>query len=742
MARNQREDEVAIKLDDINGSPCSNNFQGRSESLRRRNKEFWDQENHLGYLNLGRAEVVKCSSNVSFRTRSWKSVMSMTKSRLINPPEEPCQSSVNSGRIPEEVQDYEEDDDIDDIPEEYKRMKFSKLTMLQSVSLVLVIVALACSLWFPAIKRCKVWGLPLWKWEIMVLALICGRLASGWGIRVVLFFIERNILMRKRVLYFVYGLKKSVQNSLWLGLVLLVWHSIFHDRFKKETESKILPYVNRVLVCFLVGTLIWLMKTLLVKVLASTFHVNTFFERIQEALFNQYVIKLLSSSPLFKRHDTEEEVLAELQELEKAGVTLPGELGTTLPPRSRKVIGIGRERKIPMIGKISRFSRTMYKREDEEISIDHLHKLNQKNISAWNMKRMVNIVQHGDLSTLDEQLLNSKIEDEALLQIRSECQAKEAANRIFQNVVKPGSECIYLEDVMRFMSKEEALKTMHLFGVAAENKGISKSCHMDWMVKAFRERRALGLSLTDTKTAVDKLHNFLNIIVAIITLIIWLIILKVPITQFFVFLSSQLVLVVFMFGNTCRTVFEAIIFLFVIHPFDVGDRCEVDGVMMVVDEMNILTTVFLRYDNQKIIYPNSILATKPIGNYQRSPDMGDAIDFCINISTPMEKITSMKERITGYIEGKNEHWQPGPVVIMRDVIDMNKLMMSVWLAHRLNYQDMQERFLRREALLEEMIKIFKELDIEYRLLPVDVNVQNLPPPVSNRLPSTWKAYAS
>ncbi|KAF3950964.1 hypothetical protein ACB098_01G070700 [Castanea mollissima] len=740
MARSQREDEVAIKLDDTNGSPCSNNCQGRSESLRRRNKEFWDQENHFGYLNSDRAEVVKCSSNVSLRIRSWKSVMSMTKSRLIDPPEEPCQSSVNSGRIPEKVQDYEEDDDIDDIPEEYKRMKFSKLTMLQSVSLVLIIVALACSLWFPVIKRCIVWDLPLWKWEIMVLALICGRLASGWGIRVVVFFIERNFLLRKRVLYFVYGLKKSVQNCLWLGLVLLVWHSIFHDKFQKKTESKILPYVNRVFVCFLVGTLIWLMKTLLVKVLASTFHVNTFFERIQEALFNQYVIKMLSSSPLFKRPDTEEEVLAELQELEKGGVTLPGVLGTTLPPRSRKVIGIGRGRKIPMIGKNSRFSRTMYKREDEEISVDHLHKLNQKNISAWNMKRMVNIVQHGDLSTLDEQLLNSKIQDEALLQIRSECQAKEAANRIFQNVARPGSECIYLEDVMRFMSKEEALKTMHLFGVAAENKGFSKSFHMDWMVKAFRERRALALSLTDTKTAVDELHNLLNIIVAIITLIIWLIILKVPITHFLVFLSSQLVLVVFMFGNTCRTVFEAIIFLFVIHPFDVGDRCEVDGVMMVVDEMNILTTVFLRYDNQKIIYPNSILATKPIGNYQRSPDMGDAIDFCINISTPTEKVTSMKERITGYIENKIEHWQPGPMVILRDVIDMNKLMMSVWLAHRLNYQDIKERFLRREALLEEMIKIFRELDIEYRLLPVDINVQNLPPLVSNRLPSTWKTY--
>ena len=438
MAQSQR--EIVIKPDDIDGSPCSNNFQGRNESLRRRNKELLDQENRQGYLNLGGAEVVKCSSNVSFRQRCWKSEMSMNKSRLIDPQEEPCQSSVNSGKMLEKDQDYQDNDDIDDIPQEYKRMKFSTLTMLQSVSLILIIAALVFSFWLPIIKRQIVWDLPLWKWEIMVLTLICGHLVSGWGIRAVVFFIERNFFLRKRLLYFVYGLRKSVQNCLWLCLVLLVWHSIFHDKVKKERKNKILPYVNKVLVCFLLGTLIWLMKALLVKVLASTFHINTFFERIQEALFDQYVIKMLSSSPLFKGHDTEEETMAEVQELEKAGVTLPGDPGTTLLPRSRKVIGSGRLKKSPMVGKNSRFSRTMYKRENEEISVDHLHKLNQKNISAWNMKRMVNIIQYGDLSTLDEQLLNSKIEDGALLQIRSECQAKEAANKIFQNVAKPGSE--------------------------------------------------------------------------------------------------------------------------------------------------------------------------------------------------------------------------------------------------------------------------------------------------------------
>lgn len=69
---------------------------------------------------------------------------------------------------------------------------------------------------------------------------------------------------------------------------------------------------------------------------------------------------------------------------------------------------------------------------------------------------------------------------------------------------------------------------------------------------------------------------------------------------------------------------------------------------MVVEEMNILTTVFLRYDNEKIWFPNSILATKPISNFFRSPDMGDAVEFNIHIATPVEKVSIMKERIKKY----------------------------------------------------------------------------------------------
>ncbi|KAM1775591.1 hypothetical protein ACFX15_041641 [Malus domestica] len=733
--------EAAPRSPIIHGSP-----ENPTESVQRRSRDLPGASSSPG----GAPEIVRCSPNASPRS-SWKPPVSKTKSRLFDPPpEEPCVKSdrvAGSGRTPRRDDDASafDDDDLEDIPDEYKKIKFDALTLVQWVSLVIVIAALVCNLWIPVIKKKTLWNLPLWKWEILVLALICGRLVSGWGIRVIVFLVERNFLLRKRVLYFVYGLRRSVQNCLWLGLVLLVWRLIFDKKVEEKTKHRILPYVTKILVCFLFMTLIWLLKTILVKVLALYFHVNAFFDRIQEALFTQYVFETLSGPPMFERQHTREEekaAAAEIREFQKAGVAMPRDLRATLFPRTRsgRVVGSGSHNS-PRVGKSPAVSRPMSESQDEEIPVDHLQKLNQKNVSAWSMRRMVNIIRHGSLTTLDEQILNSNVGDESSLKITTECQAKEAARKIFMRVAKPGFPHICLEDLMRFMNKDEALKTLHLFGAASEHDKIGKTALKNWVVNAFKERRALALSLTDTKTAVDELHKIINVLVSIVIVIIWLIILGVHVSHYLLLISSQLLLLAFIFGNTCKMVFEAIIFLFVRHPFDVGDRCEVDGVQMVVEEMNILTTVFLKYDNQKIIYPNSVLATKGIANYHRSPDTVEFIDFCVHIATPMEKVATMKERLKKYMKSRKDHWHDDPLLVTRDVLDLNRLMISVWPTHKMNYQDIEERWRRRSLLVEEMIKVFRELDIEYRLLPIDINVRAMPSLTSDRRPSNWTTSA-
>lgn len=67
---------------------------------------------------------------------------------------------------------------------------------------------------------------------------------------------------------------------------------------------------------------------------------------------------------------------------------------------------------------------------------------------------------------------------------------------------------------------------------------------------------------------------------------------------------------------------------------------------MVVEEMDILKTSFLRYDNEMIYYPNSILASKVISNFNRSPEkMGDNVTFDVDVSTPCEVIQALRDRI-------------------------------------------------------------------------------------------------
>lgn len=88
------------------------------------------------------------------------------------------------------------------------------------------------------------------------------------------------------------------------------------------------------------------------------------------------------------------------------------------------------------------------------------------------------------------------------------------------------------------------------------------------------------MTLNDTKTAVNKLHHLANVIVAVLVLALWLIELDIADRHFFVLIGSQIVVAAFVIGSTLKTIFEAIVFLFAMHPFDVGDRCEIDGVQV------------------------------------------------------------------------------------------------------------------------------------------------------------------
>uniref|UniRef100_A0A2N9H7Y3 Mechanosensitive ion channel MscS domain-containing protein n=1 Tax=Fagus sylvatica TaxID=28930 RepID=A0A2N9H7Y3_FAGSY len=270
--------------------------------------------------------------------------------------------------------------------------------------------------------------------------------------------------------------------------------------------------------------------------------------------------------------------------------------------------------------------------------------------------------------------------------------------------------------------KEEVDNVLPLFEGAAETGKIKRKSLKNWLGNLYLERKSLAHSLNDTKTAKEDL--IVSVIVLIVDIIVCLLLMGFLTTQILVILSSQLLLAVFLFGNTAKTVFEAIIFVYLMHPFDVGDHVVVDGVQMTVEEMNILTTIFLRYDNEKILYPNSVLSTKPISNFDRSPEMSDSIEFAVDVSTSIESIKALKARIKTYLESKPQHWRPGHDLVVKEIENVNKMKMALIFTHTINFQNYGVRNSRRSELILELKKLFEELGIKYdQLQPQEVHLR-------------------
>ena len=70
-------------------------------------------------------------------------------------------------------------------------------------------------------------------------------------------------------------------------------------------------------------------------------------------------------------------------------------------------------------------------------------------------------------------------------------------------------------------------------------------------------------------------------------------------------------------GASMQEILSSIIFLFVKHPYDVGDKVQISKEFYTVQEINLLSTIFIDSNSAYVQAPNGILNTL-VKNYLRS----------------------------------------------------------------------------------------------------------------------------
>jgi hypothetical protein len=174
---------------------------------------------------------------------------------------------------------------------------------------------------------------------------------------------------------------------------------------RSKLAANILDGVTWTLVSLLIGAFLWLIKTTLLKILASNFHVKSFFDRIQESIFHQYVLQTLSGPPL-------------MEEAEK----------------------VGGSQSISHFSFRSTTSKGSTKKE--VIDMAKLHRMKQEKVSSWTMKILVDAVMNSRLATisnsLDETFYDADNE-QTDKEITNEMEATAAAYYVFRNVAASAS---------------------------------------------------------------------------------------------------------------------------------------------------------------------------------------------------------------------------------------------------------------------------------------------------------------
>ncbi|KAG8966707.1 hypothetical protein FRC03_011455 [Tulasnella sp. 419] len=311
--------------------------------------------------------------------------------------------------------------------------------------------------------------------------------------------------------------------------------------------------------------------------------------------------------------------------------------------------------------------------------------------------------------------------------------ARRLAQQLFStlsSVYPPRSHLIVDDFYPYFRTEADAITAFRIFD-KDDNGDISKKEMREAVQRIYRERKALSASLKDMSSAVAKLDAVMIGVAMIIIIFVCLLIFNdsgdvsslVPLATIVLGFS-------FVFGNSAKTLFESLIFIFSTHVYDVGDLVIIDDQVLTVKEFGLFATTFRRVDGQEVVAPNSLLATaKLIHNLRRSGSMWETTEIHIAYSTPLEVIEQLKQRLKAYMNANSREWSGCEIWIdkMKYQTAMN---LTIAVEHRNNWQDWGGRWARRNLFMKHFKGVLEELEIGYQLpvQPVVFHPASQPPP--------------
>ncbi|KAF9057504.1 hypothetical protein BJ165DRAFT_1397760 [Panaeolus papilionaceus] len=342
--------------------------------------------------------------------------------------------------------------------------------------------------------------------------------------------------------------------------------------------------------------------------------------------------------------------------------------------------------------------------------------------------------------------------------VNSSHEAKRLARSIFNRFKDRGRTWLVPSDFYPAFPDHESAETAFKVFDKDHNGDITRAEIKTTLLKIYKERRFLSRSMRDVGEALRTLDRILFFFAMGVLFFISLSIFGVNVGDSLTSVYSLLIAASFIFKNAASSAFDAIMFLFVTHPYDTGDRVFVDPHLttmteenLVVKKVGLFATVFTRSDGTETYYFNSQLFNKFIINVRRSGKTFENLTMQVAWNTPLTKLDALEKCLNDWLSTEENRWyEPSTNVTLQHIMYQRHLSLTIGIGHNGNWQDWGLRNARRTAFHAAVQYYCRQLGITAYESPLPVlfadpttrNYNQTSPPPDDIISPTADAHLS
>ncbi|KAK4620900.1 Mechanosensitive ion channel protein [Fulvia fulva] len=454
---------------------------------------------------------------------------------------------------------------------------------------------------------------------------------------------------------------------------------------KISGNGKWVDIVQKILAAALVSTLVFLAERFFIQLISINYHRKQFNSRIKDSKRQIYILGLLYDAsrmmfPAFGNEFYEEDIIISDQlQLSKLGGKKKGHKrnGSATPMRLFHNIGRFGDQVTSAFGNVA-----------SEITGKEMFNANSA---------------HSIVITA----LERKRTSEAL------------ARRIWMSFVVEGREALLEEDIVDVLGSERKAEAEEAYENLDRdaNGDISLDEMIITVVEWGRERKAIANSMVDVAQAINVLDRMLCTVVMVAVIFIFIAFLNTNFVTTLATTGTALLSLSFVFSVTAQEILGSCIFLFVKHPFDIGDRVDIAADRFTVEHISLLFTVFRRATGPKTgqlcQYPNIVLNSLSLDNVSRSKAQTEQVILDVSFDTSFDDIQILKNELNKFVAApeNNRDFQAEFEVEILGTTDMSKLQLQVDIMHKSNWGNETLRASRRSKFMCALVAALRAVPI-------------------------------